>query len=113
MEYKLWLANDGDVFKGQGGSNDSGLRRRSRSRSTSRAEPSMGDGNDDQGDEEPGPVASSTSDAACGTRSMLCVPLRRVSSRRKAGSRRSFHHEVRRLDAWGSRAYRHGTVQEV
>ena len=27
-----------------------------------RAEPSMGGGNDDQGDEEPGPVASSTSD---------------------------------------------------
>jgi hypothetical protein len=41
------------------------------------------------------------------------VPLRRVSSRHKAGSRRSFRHEVRRLDAPGSQAYRHGTVQEV
>jgi hypothetical protein len=41
------------------------------------------------------------------------VPLRRVSSKHKAGSRRSFHHEVRKLDGRGSQAYRHGSFQEV
>ena len=41
------------------------------------------------------------------------VPLRRVSSKHKAGSSRSFHHEVRKLDGRGSQAYRHGSVQEV
>ena len=43
-----------------------------------RAEPSMGDGNDDQGDEEPGPVASSTSDARGRDAKHAGVPLRRV-----------------------------------
>jgi hypothetical protein len=42
-----------------------------------RAEPSMGDGNDDQGDEEPGPVASSTSDATGRDAKHAGVPLRR------------------------------------
>jgi hypothetical protein len=34
------------------------------------AEPSLGNGDDDQGDPEPGSVASSISDATSGTRSM-------------------------------------------
>lgn len=56
------------------------------------AEPAMGDGNDDQGDKEPGAVASSTSDATRGRPRSLCwqAAFRRSRARplRRPGSLR-------------------------
>ena len=71
----------------------------------------MGDGDDDQGDEEPGPVASSTGHATSGTRieQHANVPLRCV----RAGEvrREEFLYELKRRPAGGRTTTEHGWTE--